>query len=93
MFVHSLYVHMHLQSTSLKGKRGIVKSILARVRQRFNVSAIEADLHDVPGETVLAFAVVHQTRAGGSNLLERVEEWIAEERPDVEIVATEIEER
>ncbi len=93
MFVHSLYVHMHLQSTSLKGKRGIVKSILARVRQRFNVSAIEADLQDVPGETILAFALIHQTRSGGRNLLERVEEWIAEERPDVEIVASEIEER
>ncbi|WP_298272862.1 DUF503 domain-containing protein [Geobacter sp.] len=93
MFVHSLVVHLLLPSHSLKGKRGIVKSILARTRQNFNVSAAEVDLQDVHGEAVLGFATVTPSRAAGRHLLERVEEWIAEERPDVEIAAAEIEER
>jgi uncharacterized protein YlxP (DUF503 family) len=93
MFVFSAMFHIHLPSHSLKGKRGIVKSILARARNEFNVSAAEVDLQDVHGETILGFATVSQNRSGGRNLLERLEEWIAEERPDVEIVASEIEER
>ncbi|AJE02948.1 DUF503 domain-containing protein [Geobacter pickeringii] len=93
MFVHSLTIHLFLPSHSLKGKRGIVKSILARVRNGFNVSAAEVDLQDVHGEALLGFAVVTPSRAAGRHLLERVEEWIAEERPDVEIAAAEIEER
>lgn len=93
MFVFSVLFHIHLPSRSLKGKRGIVKSLLARSRQSFNVAAAEVDLHDVHGETMLAFVTVNQSRSAGRNLLERLEEWIAEERPDVEIVAAEFEER
>lgn len=93
MFVHSLTIHLFLPSRSLKGKRGIVKSILARARSEFNVSAAEVDLNDVHGEAVLGFACVNPARAAGRHHLERLEEWIAEERPDVEIAAAEIEER
>ncbi|ANA40727.1 hypothetical protein A2G06_11015 [Geobacter anodireducens] len=93
MFVHSLCLHLHLPSHSLKGKRGIVKSILARARQDFNVSTAEVDLQDVPDESVLAFATVTADRSPGRHLLERLENRIAEERPDVTIVAAEFEER
>lgn len=93
MFVHSARFHLHLPSHSLKGKRGIIKSILARSRQQFNVSAAEVDLQDVHGSAVLGFAAVSESRAGGRQLLERLEEWLAEERPDLEIVEVEIEER
>jgi hypothetical protein len=93
MFVHSLCVHLHLPSDSLKGKRGIVKSIIARARQNFNVSAAEVDLQDVRDEAVLGFATVTEGRAAGRHLLDRLEEWLHDERPDVTIVAAEIEER
>jgi len=93
MHVFAAVMHLHLQSNSLKAKRGIVKSILARARNAFNVSAAEVDLQDVHGSALLAFVTVSESRAKARRLLEQVEEKTAEERPDVEIAAFEIEER
>ncbi len=93
MHVYSLSLHLHLPSHSLKGKRGIVKSILARTRNSFNVAAAEVDLQDVPGSAVLAFATVNGSRAQARRVLEQLEEWVVAERPDVEVVAAEFEER
>jgi uncharacterized protein YlxP (DUF503 family) len=93
MHVFSARFQLHLPSTSLKGKRGIVKSVLARARNNFNVAAAEIDLQDLPGVAVLGFVTVSENRAQGRHLLERLEDWLVEERPDVELVAVEIEER
>jgi uncharacterized protein YlxP (DUF503 family) len=93
MHVFSLCLHLYLPSHSLKGKRGIVKSILARARNSFNVAAAEVDLQDVPGSAVLAFVTVNGSRAHARCLLEQLEAWVVEERPDVEVVAAEFEER
>ena len=93
MHVFSAMFKLHLPSTSLKGKRGIVKSIMARARNSFNVAAAEVDLQDNPGTAILAFVTVSENRALARGMLERVEDWVVEERPDVEVVAVEIEER
>ena len=93
MHVFSALFQFRLQSRTLKEKRGIVKSILARARNNFNVSAAEVDDQDVPGSALLAFVTVSEGRAQGRRLLEQLEERIVEERPDVELVAVEIEER
>lgn len=93
MHVYSARFHLHLPSNSLKGKRGIVKSLLARARNTFNVAAAEVDLQDVPGSAVLGFVTVTEGRAAARNILERLEDFIAEERPDVELVEVEYEER
>jgi uncharacterized protein YlxP (DUF503 family) len=93
MHVYSLCLHLHLPSHSLKGKRGIVKSILARARNSFNVAAAEVDLQDVPGSAMLAFVTVNGSRSHARRLLEMLEEWVVEERPDVEVVEAEFEER
>ncbi len=93
MHVFSLCLHLHLPSLSLKGKRGIVKSILARARNSFNVAAAEVDLQDVPGSAVLAFVTVNGSRTKARQLLEQLEEWVVDERPDVDVVGAEIEER
>ncbi len=93
MHVFSLSLHLHLPSHSLKGRRGIVKSILARARNTFNVAAAEVDLQDVPGSAVVAFVTVNDSRAKARQLLEQLEEWVVDERPDVEVVAADFEER
>lgn len=93
MQVFSALIKLQLPSTSLKGKRGIVKSILARARNSFNVAAAEVDLQDVPGTALLAFVTVGENRAQPRRLLERLEEWLVEERPDLDLAAVEIEER
>ena len=81
MHVFSVLFKLHLPSTSLKGKRGIIKSLLARARNSFNVAAAEVDLQDLPGTAVLAFVTVSENRALARRLLERLEEWVVEERP------------
>lgn len=93
MHVFSATFHFHLPSTSLKGKRGIVKSILSRARNRFNVAAAEVDLQDVPGSALLGFVTVTENRAAARRILEQLEEWVVEERPDVDLVGVDIEER
>jgi uncharacterized protein YlxP (DUF503 family) len=93
MHVHSALFHFHLQSRTLKEKRGIVKSILARARNTFNVAAAEVADQDVPGSALLAFVTVTEGRSQGRRILEMLEERVAEERPDVELVSVEFEER
>ena len=93
MHVFSVLFKLHLPSTSLKGKRGIVKSVLARARNGFNVAAAEVDLQDVPGTAVLAFVTVSGDRSHARRVLERIEEWLVEERPDLELADVDIEER
>lgn len=93
MHVFSALFKLQLSSTSLKGKRGIIKSILARARNNFNVAAAEVDLQDIPGTALVAFVTVSENKAYSRQLLERLEEWLVEERPDLELVAAEIEER
>jgi uncharacterized protein YlxP (DUF503 family) len=93
MHVFSALFQFRLQSRTLKEKRGIVKSILARARNNFNVAAAEVDYQDIPGSALLAFVTVAEGRQQGRRILEQLEERVVEERPDVELVAVEIEER
>jgi uncharacterized protein YlxP (DUF503 family) len=50
-----LYLH---GVTSLKDKRRIVKSVIERLKSRFNVSVSEVDHNDVKTSAVIAMAVV-----------------------------------
>jgi len=93
MHVFSVLVQLRLQSRTLKEKRGIVKSILARGRNRFNLAAAEVDQQDLPGNATLAFVTVTESRQQGRRILEQLEELLVEERPDVEVVSVDIEER
>jgi len=93
MHVFSALFKLHLPSTSLKGKRGLVKSVLARTRNSFNVAAAEVDLQDMPGTAILAFVTVSENRSHARRVLERIEEWLVEERPDLDLLAVDIEER
>ena len=91
MYICSAQVELNLPSRSLKEKRRIIKSLLARARQNFNVSAAEVGLQDVQGAASLGFVVVSSNRPYAYGMLERLEEWIMRERPDVEVVVMEIE--
>lgn len=93
MHVFSAIFHFHLPSRTLKEKRGIVKSILARARNNFNVAAAEVEDQDIPGSAILAFVSVSGDRRQARRILEQLEERVVEERPDLDLVAAEIEER
>ena len=58
MIIATLELTITFYATSLKDKRSVVKRVLARVRNEFNVAASEVDEHDNPGGAVLGFASV-----------------------------------
>lgn len=92
MFIYCLEIHLSLPSRSLKEKRGIVKSILGRARNRFNVACAEVDRQDNQGAGVLAFVTVSPDKQIPRQVLEKLEDWIYEGWPDVEITGSDISE-
>ncbi len=59
MIIGVLKAQMHLHGiTSLKQKRGIVKSVIGRLKARFNISIAEVDHNDNKTSAVLAVAIV-----------------------------------
>ena len=50
-----LYLH---GVTSLKDKRKIVKSLIERLKNRFNISVSEVDHNDIKTSAIIAIAVV-----------------------------------
>ncbi|MGB0389748.1 MAG: DUF503 domain-containing protein, partial [Ardenticatenaceae bacterium] len=58
MHICAAQVELNLPSRTLKEKRRIIKSLLARARQNFNVAAAEVDLQDVQGAASLGFVTV-----------------------------------
>ncbi len=57
---------------SLKEKRGQVRTVLDRLRQRFHLSAAEVGALDAHGRAELGLAVVSNERAHTERMLQRV---------------------
>lgn len=49
---------MLYDSHSLKSKRGVVKSVKERLRNKFNVSVAEVDYHDMHNYTEIGIAAI-----------------------------------
>jgi uncharacterized protein YlxP (DUF503 family) len=59
MIVGVLTTHLSLQGvTSLKGKRSIVKSLIGRLKSRFNISISEVDHQDNKTSAVIGISIV-----------------------------------
>ena len=59
MLIGVLEAHLNLQGvTSLKAKRSIIKSLMGRIKSRFNVSISEVDHQDSKAVAVLGLAIV-----------------------------------
>ena len=77
-------------SGSLKDKRHVVKSILDKTHNRFNVSAAEIDHLDSHKMAGLAFACVANEAAHVSTVLNKVLDHV-ESYPECEVVDARIE--
>jgi hypothetical protein len=77
-------------ASSLKDKRQVVKSLLARLRSSFNISAAEIDDHDIWRSAVLGIAVVATDAAFANAVLDKVVDHI-ESDPRVNLGHCEIE--
>ena len=87
MAIAKLTLELYLPlNDSLKGKRGILKPLIARIRHDYNVSVCEADAQDVHTRAVLQVVCVSQNSALAHRQLQlaanRVEGW----RMDAELI-------
>ena len=78
-------------AASLKDKRQVVKSIIARLRNEFNVSVAEVDRLDSLQSAVIAAVTVSGDRDYAHALLTRVALWVDHNRLDCYLVDYEIE--
>lgn len=84
-------LELHIQgSTSLKSKRSVIKSIIHRLRNRFNVSVSEVGSQDLWQRSELGLAVVCHNGAGADKILESIFSFI-EKEDRVEIISTRVE--
>ncbi len=87
MIVGACTVELHLPGlNSLKEKRSVLKSLLARLHREFNVAAAEVDLHDVWQSSTVGLTTVSTSAAHAQNLLDSVVNWIERNRPDLEVI-------
>ena len=73
---------------SLKEKRMIVKSILAKLQNRFHVSAAEIDEQDTHQIIVIGVAAIVPHNAQADSLMESISRFV-EETCEAEIIAEE----
>lgn len=62
---------------SLKGKRAVVRRILDRARNRFNVAAAEVEDMDAHRKATLGFAVVSNDVSHVHSMLDKITAFIA----------------
>jgi len=79
------------ENLSLKGKRRVLKSIITRVRSKFNVSMAEVDDHELWQLATLGICCVSNDGRYTNEVLSKVVDFIVNSRFDVEILDYEIE--
>jgi uncharacterized protein YlxP (DUF503 family) len=86
MIVAWLVLELRLPGNrSLKGKRQVVKSLLARLHNRYNVAAAEVEQNDRWGVAVLGAACVSNSAQHAREVLESVVSFVEVERLDVQV--------
>lgn len=92
MAVGLLTVELYLPlNDSLKGKRGILKPVIARLRRDFNVSVCEADMQDRRNYAVLEIVCVSTSQTQAHRLLQRVANRVEGWRLDAQLIDYSIE--
>ena len=77
-------------SRSLKDKRQVLKSLLAHLRNNFNISAAEVDNHDIWRTATIGIAIVATDNRYANEVLDKVVDHIQSE-PRVDLGHYEIE--
>jgi len=86
MVVGVLQLDLHLHGVhSLKEKRGVVRRLLARCRNRYPVSAAEVGHQDLWQRTLIGVALVSSSEAVIAPILERLEEELHGEAEVIDV--------
>ena len=92
MVICACSVELHLPGNgSLKGKRRILKPLLARLRREFNLATAEVAYQDVWQSAEVAFVTIANDPGRVHAVLERAVRWIETYHPEVQVVDWEIE--
>ncbi|MGE3537279.1 MAG: DUF503 domain-containing protein [Candidatus Tectimicrobiota bacterium] len=77
MIVGACTIELYLREAhSLKEKRQVVKSIVTRVKNNFNVAIAEVDYHDKWQRAVLGVSVVSTDQAHANGILSKVVNFV-----------------
>ena len=76
---------------SLKGKRQVIKSIIARLQNNYNVSVAEVDNQELWQIATLGISCVSNHRRHADETLANVIRFIIQNYPDLEIVSSRVE--
>ena len=79
------------ENQSLKGKRQVLKSIIARVRNQYNVAIAEVDDQDLWQIATLGIACISNSTRQTNEVLSKVVNFIDSNRFDIEILDYETE--
>jgi uncharacterized protein YlxP (DUF503 family) len=86
VFVVVCRLEIHIEgASSLKNKRGVVQSIIRRVRNQFRVSIAEVDALEVHNLAVLGMAAVSNDGGHARGLLEEVVRFLERTRLDADV--------
>lgn len=78
-------------AASLKDKRQVLKSTLARLRNEFNVAAAEVERQEAWQTAVIGVVTVSSDKDYAHGLLTRVAQWVENTRLDCVLVDYDIE--
>lgn len=92
MTIGLLRLRLALPSRTLKEKRAIVKSVVERLRNRFNASVAEVEDLDTPGVATIAAIVVSNDGRHADKQMQEIAGVVQAWRLDAEVldVATEL---
>jgi uncharacterized protein YlxP (DUF503 family) len=77
MFIGVCRLALHLpENSSLKGKRKVVKSIVARVKNKFNVSIAEIEDHDKWQKINIGIATISNDKKHANSILVNIVSFI-----------------
>ena len=79
------------ENQSLKGKRRVIKSIITRLQNKYNVSVAEVDSQDLWQLATLGITCVSNHRRHADETLSSVVKFVAQNYPNLELLSSEIE--
>lgn len=92
MVIGACSVELHLPGNgSLKGKRSLLKPILARLRREYNLAAAEVGHNDAWQSAEIAFVTVANDPGRAHTVVEQAVRWIENHHPEVQVVDWQIE--
>ncbi len=84
-------IELHIPTAnSLKAKRQVIKRLVQRLRNRFNVSVSEVGCQDLWQRAELGMAVICHNGAGADSIMEKIFAFV-EEESRVDIISSRVE--